>query len=129
MQTTRKAMKALFATSVVIAAFVATMACNAGASGTSVTTTSSAQARTTEAESKADVRQVMIPVEGMSCGACAARLKRGLKAVDGVVDADVSLEHASARIRYMSTKTNPDKLVAVIRELGFTPGTPSAIGS
>jgi copper chaperone CopZ len=107
-------------------AFVATVACNARAGGTPAPTTSSTATITSGTEANADVRQVTIPVDGMSCGACAARLKKALKELHGVVDAEVSLEHANARIRYVSTHTSPDKLVSAIKGLGFTPGAPSA---
>jgi copper chaperone CopZ len=111
---------------VLVAAFFATVACNARASGAPTTATSSAATTTVSADPNADVRQVTIPIDGMSCGACAARLKRALKEIDGVLDAEVSLEHSNARIRYVSTRTSPDKLASAIKALGFTPGTPSA---
>ena len=129
MRTKRNAMRALSALLLMTGAFIATVACDSRATATASAATSAAQTRTTGPESNADVRQVTIPVDGMSCGACAARLKRALKDLDGVVEAEVSLEHSSARIRYVSTRTNPDKLVSAIRGLGFTPGVPSASSS
>jgi mercuric ion binding protein len=60
----------------------------------------------------------------MSCAACAARLKRGLEKIDGVVHVDVSFEKANARIRFVPSKTNPGHLSAAIRGMDLTPGTP-----
>ena len=73
--------------------------------------------------------EVTIPVDGMSCAACAARLKRGLAKVEGVVDVAVSFEKANARIRFVPTKTNPALLAAAIRGMDLTPGTPSPSNS
>ncbi|HEU4407741.1 MAG TPA: heavy-metal-associated domain-containing protein [Polyangiaceae bacterium] len=67
---------------------------------------------------------MLIPVDGMSCGSCAARLKRGLKDVDGVVGVEVSLDPGGARVRYVLGKTNPDRLVEAINALEFTAGPP-----
>jgi copper chaperone CopZ len=105
---------------------VALAACNARPSSTSTTAASSTQTRTTSAEPAAEASSITIPVDGMSCSACAARLTRGLKDVPGVIEAEVSLQHSSARIRYMPTKTGPDQLAAAIRAMNLTPGTPSA---
>lgn len=85
----------------------------------------SANVRTTAADQDEGKASVTIPIEGMSCSACAARLKRSLKELDGVVEAEVSLEHKNARVRYLTGKTDPDKLVAAIRAMGFETGTPS----
>lgn len=87
--------------------------------------TGSAQLRTTAAEQDEGNASVTIAIDGMSCSACAARLKRGLKALDGVIDAEVSLEQKNARVRYLTAKTDPDKLVAAIRGMGFETGTPA----
>jgi len=60
---------------------------------------SSARAETGPAPN-ASMRTVTIPVEGMSCGSCAARIKKTLKAVDGVASAEVSLERREVLVRY-----------------------------
>lgn len=69
--------------------------------------------------------EVTIPVEGMSCGACAARLKRGLKNVDGVLDVEITLHPGAARIGYLPSRTDPARLGAAINALEFTAGAPS----
>lgn len=69
------------------------------------------------------VREATIPIEGMSCGSCVARVKRSLKSMDGVVDVEVSLEHRNAVVRYDQAKTAPERLVAAINDLGYTAGT------
>src|SRR5438132_8198535 len=41
---------------------------------------------------------VIIPVEGMSCSACVARVKKALRAVKGVKEVHVSLEKREAQV-------------------------------
>lgn len=69
--------------------------------------------------------EVIIPVEGMSCSACAARLKRGLKATAGVVDVEVNLVERGARVRYLPEQTTPEKIAASIDGLGLKAGLPA----
>ena len=76
-----------------------------------------------EADSSA-ATSIIIPVEGMSCSACVARVKRGLKAVKGVSEVQVSLEKREAEVRYAPKKTSPEKLAKAIKDLGYKAGTP-----
>lgn len=80
--------------------------------------TSSARAETAPAPN-ASMRTVTIPVEGMSCGSCAARIKKTLKAVDGVASAEVSLERREVLVRYAPGKVAPERIVSEINELGY----------
>lgn len=76
--------------------------------------------------SQSDTKVVTIPIEGMSCQACAARIKRALKAIDGVAEVEISLEHRNARVRYVEDTVSPERLVAAINLLGYKAGTPRA---
>lgn len=76
-----------------------------------------------EADSSA-ATSVVIPVEGMSCSACVARVKRGLKAIKGVREVQVSLEKREAEVRYEPKKTSPEKLAKAIKDFGYQAGTP-----
>lgn len=67
---------------------------------------------------------VTIPLEGMSCAACVAKVKKTLKALPGVYDARVSLEQRQADIRYEPAKIAPPQLATAIDGLGFKAGTP-----
>lgn len=69
---------------------------------------------------------VTIPVEGMSCSSCVARVKRTLKAMDGVREVHVSLEKREAEIRYQPEKTSPEILAKAIDELGYKAGIPKS---
>lgn len=67
---------------------------------------------------------VIIPIEGMSCSACVARVKRTLKGLEGVKEVQVSLEKREAEIQYEPETTSPEKLRSSIDELGYTAVTP-----
>jgi copper chaperone CopZ len=73
---------------------------------------------------KSDLKTVIIPVEGMACIACAASVKRALKAIDGVSEVEVNLERRTAQVTYASGNVAPDRLVEVINRLGYRAGAP-----
>jgi copper chaperone CopZ len=73
-------------------------------------------------------KTVVIPIEGMSCAACVARVKRTLTAIEGVVEVHVELAQRSARIRYIDGRVTPDRLTDAINKLGYKAGTPKAEG-
>jgi len=73
----------------------------------------------------AQEKTVTIPIEGMVCMLCAGRVKRTLKALEGVLEVAVSLEHQSAQVRYVETAVSPERLVAAINGLGFKAGMPT----
>jgi len=70
-------------------------------------------------------KTVTIPIEGMACMLCVGRIKKTLKALDGVLEVTVSLEHRHAQIRYRETTVSPERLAAAINDLGYTAGTPT----
>ena len=61
----------------------------------------------------------IIPVEGMSCSACAARIKGALKELPGVQLVEVDLLNRNVKVRYLSTQTESARLVEVINKLGY----------
>jgi mercuric ion binding protein len=67
---------------------------------------------------------IVIPVEGLSCSACAARVRKALKETAGVSEAHVSLEKREAEVRYDPSKVSPEKLAKAIDELGYHAGPP-----
>lgn len=66
----------------------------------------------------------VLSVEGMSCGACAARVKGTLKAIDGVADVEVSLAERNVRVRHAEEKVTPERLAVAINELGYKATVP-----
>lgn len=67
----------------------------------------------------ADTQTVRIPVSGMTCAACQARVQRTLQKQPGVADASVNLMLHDATIRFDPAATTPEQLVAVIRDTGY----------
>lgn len=93
-----------------------------------LTTTALGACSPSEADQKiqkdVQMKSVKIPVEGMSCGACAARIKKNLVGIDGVIAASVSFDEKSAIVQYDGAKLAPNRLVSAISGLGFKAGTP-----
>lgn len=71
------------------------------------------------------LKTVSFSVEGMSCASCASRVKRTLKALDGVIGVDVSLEERRARVQYIEEKVSAESIAAAIRDLGYKTGEPA----
>lgn len=63
--------------------------------------------------------QVRIPVTGMTCAACQARVQRALQKAPGVVDANVNLMMQTAAVTYDAAVASPERLVDVIRKTGY----------
>ena len=60
-----------------------------------------------------------IPVQGMTCAACSARVQRTLERTPGVSGANVNLMTGSATVSYDPASTTPERLVEAIRETGY----------
>lgn len=74
---------------------------------------------------RADVRTVIVPVDGMICMVCAGSVKNALKAVHGVQNAEVNLEKHHATIQYENGKVSVAELTRVINTLGYKAGVPA----
>ena len=62
-------------------------------------------------------QQRILPISGMSCAGCAARLERTLGKAPGVVAASVNFASASAQVR--SEGLSVQQLVALVEQAGF----------
>ena len=60
-----------------------------------------------------------LPVEGMTCSACAARIEKTLNRLPGV-RASVNFASERASIQFDAARTEPAKLVDTIRKAGFS---------
>lgn len=67
----------------------------------------------------APTAQVRIPVTGMTCAACQARVQRALQRAPGVVDANVNLMMQTAAVTFDASVASPERLVDVIRKTGY----------
>ena len=60
-----------------------------------------------------------IPVTGMTCAACSARVQRALEQTTGVASASVNLMTEAATVAYDPGVTSPERLVETIRATGY----------
>jgi Cu+-exporting ATPase len=65
------------------------------------------------------VERIDLPVTGMTCAACAARIERSLSKAEGVEEASVNLATERATVRFDPTVTHVDKIVETIRDAGY----------
>ncbi len=70
--------------------------------------------------------KLTIPIEGMSCASCVARIEHGLAAVEGVSRASVNLATERATVEFLPEVTNAARIASAISSLGYTPGSPIA---
>ncbi|MGH7233772.1 MAG: heavy metal translocating P-type ATPase [Nitrospiraceae bacterium] len=79
------------------------------------------------AHDNAPLTSLTIPIEGMSCASCVAKIEQGLQAMPGVAGASVNLATEKATVSYQPRATNPDAILHTIRSLGYTPMAEAAI--
>jgi Cu+-exporting ATPase len=81
------------------------------------------------APERAGTARVDLPIEGMTCGACAARIERGLNRLDGVAAASVNLAAERATVVYDPAVTGPPAFADKVAALGYAVGAaPEAAG-
>lgn len=61
-----------------------------------------------------------LPVEGMTCASCVARVEKTLKKVEGVANASVNLATEKATIEFDSSRVNIEELQRVVADAGYT---------
>ena len=69
---------------------------------------------------------VILPVTGMTCAACQARVQRTLQAEAGVRDATVNLMLNTATVTYDPAATAPERFVRAIEDAGYGAELPDA---
>jgi Cu+-exporting ATPase len=64
------------------------------------------------------LKQIELPIEGMTCSACAARIEKTLNRLPGV-HASVNFASEKARVEFDEARTQPEELVRSIEKTGF----------
>ncbi|MBT2572691.1 copper-exporting P-type ATPase CopA [Bacillus sp. ISL-51] len=64
-------------------------------------------------------KEITIQVAGMTCAACASRIEKGLKRMDGVTDASVNLALETSNISYQPDKIESEAIKEKIEKLGY----------
>ncbi|PRR69512.1 heavy metal translocating P-type ATPase [Neomoorella humiferrea] len=71
------------------------------------------------ASEKSGVVQVNLPIMGMSCAACVAKVEKALKNMAGVVDARVNLVAGKATVEYFPDQVGVPQMARTIQEIGY----------
>jgi Cu+-exporting ATPase len=80
---------------------------------------------TATTEERQTTRTLDLPVLGMHCAACAARIEKALNETPGVAGAGVNFATARATVRYDPAVTNPEALREAVRGQGYDALLPS----
>ncbi|PEY70323.1 heavy metal translocating P-type ATPase [Bacillus thuringiensis] len=64
-------------------------------------------------------KEANLQISGMTCAACAHRIEKGLKRVEGVHEANVNFALEKTKIMYDPTKTNPQQFKEKVESLGY----------
>ncbi len=70
-------------------------------------------------ENAVQTTKASVRIGGLSCGACVARVEKGLLGLNGVQSASVNLVTGLASIAYQPTRINLDKIKAQITTIGY----------
>lgn len=64
------------------------------------------------------LKQIELPIEGMTCTACAARIEKNLNKLPGV-HAAVNFANERARVKFDASQTQPEDLIRLVEMAGF----------
>jgi copper chaperone CopZ len=65
----------------------------------------------------ADTARATLAIEGMTCASCATTARIALERSEGVYQATVSYDSASAVVHYDSERTSPPQFIATLKKL------------
>jgi len=72
-------------------------------------------------EEDTSVREVMIPISGMTCAACARAVERAINKLAGIKEASVNLASEKAKVVYDPSETRISEIKAAIIKAGYKP--------
>lgn len=67
-------------------------------------------------DEETETRTVTFRIGGMVTPNCPVLVESAARSVDGVTGVDASLERRTARVRYIPSRTTPERIQAVIRD-------------
>jgi Cu+-exporting ATPase len=73
------------------------------------------------------IQTLFLPVEGMTCASCVARVEKALKKVDGVENANVNLATEKATVELNPAIASVGALKTAVEEAGYTLHIPQAV--
>ncbi|MBO1511307.1 heavy metal translocating P-type ATPase [Metabacillus bambusae] len=66
-----------------------------------------------------DKKETTLQIAGMTCAACAVRIEKGLKKIDGVEDANVNFALEKSKVTFDPSKANVNQLKEKVQSLGY----------
>jgi Cu+-exporting ATPase len=70
-------------------------------------------------EAAEEIKRIELPVEGMTCASCVARIERGLKKLPGIRAASVNLASERALVEFDPQVLGEERIIQTIAELGY----------
>ncbi len=70
-------------------------------------------------EQQADLKKLALPIAGMSCASCVAKVEKGLTQLEGVVEARVNFATEKAAISFDVSQVQIIDLIQTIQDLGY----------
>jgi Cu+-exporting ATPase len=68
------------------------------------------------------LKKVEIPITGMSCASCVAKIEKGLSKMSGISDAKVNFATEKATITFNPSRVHMGDFISTIRDLGYEAG-------
>jgi Cu+-exporting ATPase len=68
------------------------------------------------------LKKAELPITGMSCASCVAKIEKGLSKMSGIVDAKVNFATEKATITFDPSQVHMGDFVSTIKELGYEAG-------
>lgn len=72
-----------------------------------------------------EVKTLTLPVEGMTCASCVARVEKALKKVEGIREVNVNLATEKVTLSYNPSVTDVQKFTEVVEDSGYKLITPA----
>lgn len=82
------------------------------------------QSHSEQIVSDQNLTKTTIPIEGMTCNACVASIKKKLNSMEDLEKVEVSLEHRTATVFYEEGTIRPQQVQDAIDEIGYKAGEP-----
>jgi len=70
-------------------------------------------------ENKIKVDKMSLPIEGMTCASCVARVEKSISKIEGITDVAVNLATEKATFNIDKSKTGIDEIKKIVEEAGY----------
>jgi Cu+-exporting ATPase len=72
-----------------------------------------------DADSEKELARIDLPITGMSCASCAAKIEKGLSSLEGVSKATVNFASEKATVVFHPSQTDLSHLIEKVKDLGY----------